>query len=591
MRKVIILLSKSISLKEKIKSSNSKIANKLVKKFILRNIYSNDDYTDIEIYLDHFHFFNSKLLKIRINHKNISFETVRKTANIIILRVENKNLLDNRLIDLEFIYNRKKLWLTYSKNLTNTIILNGYIFSLEKFNHILRLNKYENHLKAYNHSIQSKNIVKEEDQLLFNTEYNIDSFILLNAKTHIDIPVSHNKLSLSKLNKLSPEKTYSIFVAIKEHLYPLEIANTQIFTYLTTQQEWKGNQLKITFKKLNVQNLIIRTLLNDSNIKISFEINENGFDHYHLSYLCLVEHDLTYFSPKKLETIANENKIITKINLNDFNNIKKKKLAIVFEDKLNGEQIFYILNTKDKVSFKGSFTFDNKLYNLNIKKQKGITLLTSKPKIKPVINFITDDLISCHLTYANIHEVFSTYITFEDRESQNKYELPVYKGEQSIEIPYDELEKLSTSSKNIIDIFLSTYDGKTLLQKEKIRYTDGIYKKDNYLSFKCFEKENQKSYYMITLTPFKNLKIENFNLTNDEFQILENGKKSNDIWLIGERRDTAQDNGITFFKWLQNHTHIDAYYVIDPYSNDFKKIKHLPNVLSFASKEHFEVVS
>ncbi|MEJ7363374.1 CDP-glycerol glycerophosphotransferase, partial [Staphylococcus epidermidis] len=88
--------------------------------------------------------------------------------------------------------------------------------------------------------------------------------------------------------------------------------------------------------------------------------------------------------------------------------IKKKKLAIVFEDKLNGEQIFYILNTKDKVSFKGSFTFDNKLYNLNIKKQKGITLLTSKPKIKPVINFITDDLISCHLTYANIHEVFST---------------------------------------------------------------------------------------------------------------------------------------------------------------------------------------
>ncbi|MCT2127184.1 CDP-glycerol glycerophosphotransferase family protein [Staphylococcus epidermidis] len=562
-----------------------------MKKFILRNIYSNDDYTDIEIYLDHFHFFNSKLLKIRINHKNISFETVRKTANIIILRVENKNLLDNRLIDLEFIYNRKKLWLTYSKNLTNTIILNGYIFSLEKFNHILRLNKYENHLKAYNHSIQSKNIVKEEDQLLFNTEYNIDSFILLNAKTHIDIPVSHNKLSLSKLNKLSPEKTYSIFVAIKEHLYPLEIANTQIFTYLTTQQEWKGNQLKITFKKLNVQNLIIRTLLNDSNIKISFEINENGFDHYHLSYLCLVEHDLTYFSPKKLETIANENKIITKINLNDFNNIKKKKLAIVFEDKLNGEQIFYILNTKDKVSFKGSFTFDNKLYNLNIKKQKGITLLTSKPKIKPVINFITDDLISCHLTYANIHEVFSTYITFEDRESQNKYELPVYKGEQSIEIPYDELEKLSTSSKNIIDIFLSTYDGKTLLQKEKIRYTDGIYKKDNYLSFKCFEKENQKSYYMITLTPFKNLKIENFNLTNDEFQILENGKKSNDIWLIGERRDTAQDNGITFFKWLQNHTHIDAYYVIDPYSNDFKKIKHLPNVLSFASKEHFEVVS
>lgn len=99
------------------------------------------------------------------------------------------------------------------------------------------------------------------------------------------------------------------------------------------------------------------------------------------------------------------------------------------------------------------------------------------------------------------------------------------------------MEKLSTSSKNIIDIFLSTYDGKTLLQKEKIRYTDGIYKKDNYLSFKCIEKENQKSYYMITLTPFKNLKIENFNLTNDEFQILENGKNQM-IYGLLEKEET-----------------------------------------------------
>ena len=76
---------------------------------------------------------------------------------------------------------------------------------------------------------------------------------------------------------------------------------------------------------------------------------------------------------------------------------------------------------------------------------------------------------------------------------------------------------------------------------------------------------------MITLTPFKNLKIENFNLTNDEFQILENGKNQMIYGLLEKRRDTAQDNGITFFKWLQNHTHIDAYYVIDSHSNDFKK--------------------
>lgn len=42
---------------------------------------------------------------------------------------------------------------------------------------------------------------------------------------------------------------------------------------------------------------------------------------------------------------------------------------------------------------------------------------------------------------------------------------------------------------------------------------------------------------MITLTPFKNLKIENFNLTNDEFQILENGKNQM-IYGLLEKEET-----------------------------------------------------
>ncbi len=87
---------------------------------------------------------------------------------------------------------------------------------LKKFNYILRLSKYENYLKTYNHSIQVKNIVKEENQLLLNTEYNIDSLILLNVNAQFEIPIYNNKLSLSELSKISPEGKYSIFVAIKK---------------------------------------------------------------------------------------------------------------------------------------------------------------------------------------------------------------------------------------------------------------------------------------------------------------------------------------------------------------------------------------
>lgn len=96
---------------------------------------------------------------------------------------------------------------------------------------------------------------------------------------------------------------------------------------------------------------------------------------------------------------------------------------------------------------------------------------------------------------------------------------------------------------------------------------------------------------MFTLTPFKNIKMESFEITDENYEILEHGQKSNDVWIIGERTDTAQDNGIQFFKWLQNNTNINAYYVIDEESKDYSRIKHLQNIIIFGSKKHFEVAS
>lgn len=57
-----------------------------------------------------------------------------------------------------------------------------------------------------------------------------------------------------------------------------------------------------------------------------------------------------------------------------------------------------------------------------------------------------------------------------------------------------------------------------------------------------------------------------------------------DIWLIGERTNTYQDNGMYFFKYLQkNHPEIESYYVID---QDCLGVVNSKNVLVFNSLKH-----
>lgn len=63
--------------------------------------------------------------------------------------------------------------------------------------------------------------------------------------------------------------------------------------------------------------------------------------------------------------------------------------------------------------------------------------------------------------------------------------------------------------------------------------------------------------------------------------------KGKEIWLIGERFDTAQDNSYFLFKWIrENYPDKDIYYLIDPSSQQYNKIKELGNVIDYNSEEH-----
>ncbi|MGW0954601.1 glycosyltransferase [Streptomyces sp. NPDC002545] len=60
-----------------------------------------------------------------------------------------------------------------------------------------------------------------------------------------------------------------------------------------------------------------------------------------------------------------------------------------------------------------------------------------------------------------------------------------------------------------------------------------------------------------------------------------------DIWIVGERHDTAQDNGHHFFRWMrQNHPRRNVYYVIDAKAADRAKVQDCGNILALGSLKH-----
>ena len=65
-------------------------------------------------------------------------------------------------------------------------------------------------------------------------------------------------------------------------------------------------------------------------------------------------------------------------------------------------------------------------------------------------------------------------------------------------------------------------------------------------------------------------------------------KKNRFVYLIGERKNEAKDNGYHLFKYVrENHEEDKFYYVIEKDSNDLDKISELGNIIYYNSLKHF----
>lgn len=65
-------------------------------------------------------------------------------------------------------------------------------------------------------------------------------------------------------------------------------------------------------------------------------------------------------------------------------------------------------------------------------------------------------------------------------------------------------------------------------------------------------------------------------------------KNNRDIWLIGERKNEAKDNGYHLFKYIRtNHPDKKIYYVIEKNSNDVEKLIDLGNIIYYGTCKHY----
>ncbi|MEN1895682.1 CDP-glycerol glycerophosphotransferase family protein [Staphylococcus nepalensis] len=565
-----------------------KIKNTLRRKFELFKVSANVQNITLYFKLKNFINFDTNDFFIEINNEKKHCDVKKKSNNYIEIVINSEYIFDKDL-SISFFYKNKKLWTISDKNLNHVMEVNSNIYVLNVDKNLL-LKKYKTDFNFIDNKKEIKIQQLKYNYIALGANEQIKSLILINKFNQIEVQINNNKMNLDNIKDVAKKGSYKVYAVFNQAIYPVHIKQTQITNYLIMKYEWENRYLHVSINYISVPQLNITSVMNEPFLRMStFIENTNLNDDYEFKSLGLIDLDLN--NVKYLTTKSYKPQINSELKLSELYNAKNKKIIAIFQEKKSQNKTFFCLNSVQKVKFTGSYYFENQILNFSITNKNGITVSNSKPKIKMGVNSVSEKELNIYFLPNSIYKTFQYYLTFEERISQNRYEIEISTGEQCIEIPYDKIEMLKTTSKNIVDIFISIYDGSDIIRKEKLKFQEEIYKKDNYITLKEKFLDNKKVFYMFTLTPYKNIKIESFELTLENYEILENGHKSNDVWLIGERTDTAQDNGIQFFKWLQLNTNIKSYYVIDEDSNDYNKIKHLENIIIFGSKQHFEIAS
>ncbi|MFB5661492.1 CDP-glycerol glycerophosphotransferase family protein [Alteribacillus sp. HJP-4] len=179
--------------------------------------------------------------------------------------------------------------------------------------------------------------------------------------------------------------------------------------------------------------------------------------------------------------------------------------------------------------------------------------------------------------------------------------LPIYRNEPAYADWTAEAELSSfldiQADRDILDFYVCIEDG-PIRNEKKLGYRYFTYKKDGVKKHVSLETGEKTSSWYFELTPHGNLKTDVNVVDTDDIKRLKEANEvyinnlppEREVWVVGERPDTAQENGYHFFQYCRLHfPEMEIYYAIEADSPDYHRVKQLGNVLIIGSSEHMEV--
>ena len=388
---------------------------------------------------------------------------------------------------------------------------------------------------------------------------------------------------------------WRLFINIDDQLYPLtleNIENTSFDAYfhkihLVTRNtsfymELKAHRLSVSpISAIEVDN---------QELELSFSLKEPMPD---TSFILSLNDSKSGIS-KAYELTDKDGKLTATVPMFDlYDNLFTKRFFILSQNE-NPKVWQFDLDPQSFTSTNIVFrpVFNSQIVKLKFyrRKDNSLGLNISRTKLKKVITSLDQLKVEGSIGSLDGFINSKAYLILEDRLSLDTLKVPI-ENSFSIDLVQLDLIELKSKDKTIFDFFVIIENELgEITRKEKIKYKLADYKKDKFYTYQVLPGEDDKNHhFMITTTPFGNLKIETFSISNS-LELPQNPEEKDDnIWLLGERTNTAQDNGIVLFDWLQENTEIDAYYVIDEESPDYAPLENHPKVLVFGSEKHFEI--
>ena len=390
---------------------------------------------------------------------------------------------------------------------------------------------------------------------------------------------------------------WRLFVQVGETLHPLRVDATEIASFSSLRHQIRPIRRARSFYLEVRPNVVRLTSLQIENladerfqISVSFPLE----DHAAQSEYALLMDDPKSGRKKVYPFVKEEEFLQTVVPLDDlFSTLFAKRFFVLQQNE--EPKVSQFLLTKQQLretAVRFKVIADSQYVKLRFykRKDKSLGLKLSRPKLRKAINeidgFRLDGMIGSTEEFIDS----KAYLLLEDRLSLESLQVPI-QNDFTIDLEEWDLIRLKSKDKTIFDFFIVIEtDSGVVIRKEKIKYRHAAYKKDNFYSYKVMrDAEHNEHHFMITTTPFNNLKIETFTIPADITIPADVEMKDPNVWLVGERSNTAQDNGIVLFHWLTENTNVEAYYVIDSDSLDYESIQHMKNVLIFGSPEHFHV--